>query len=73
MLPAVEAGRFASYLRMRPDFADLLISGSLKNSMNRQHIPETWRAINGPTDSHLRLTPEHYDRIVRFAVELCKG
>jgi hypothetical protein len=73
MLPAAEASRFASLLRTRPDFVDLLISGSIKNNMNHQHIPETWRAINGPTDSHLRLTPEHYDRIVRFAVELCKG
>jgi hypothetical protein len=73
MLPEDEASHLASLLRNHPDFVDMLISGSIKDAADRRQIPETWRAINGPEDSHTRLTPEHYDRIVRFAVELCKN
>jgi hypothetical protein len=73
MLPENEASHFASLLRNRPEFVDLLISGSIKDDADRQKIPETWRAINGPEDTPARLTPEHYDRIVRFAVELVKN
>jgi hypothetical protein len=73
MLPENEASHFASLLRNHPEFVDLLISGSVNDPVARLQIPETWRAINGPKDTPARLTPEHYDRIVRFAVELCKG
>jgi hypothetical protein len=73
MLPENEASHFASLLRNHPEFVDMLISGSIKDDADRQNIPETWRAINGPEDKHTRLTPEHYDRIVRFAVELVKS
>jgi len=71
-LPENEAGHFASLLRNRPEFVDMLISGSITNDADRRLIPETWRVINGPEDTPDRLTPGHYDRIVRFAVELCK-
>jgi hypothetical protein len=72
MLPENEASHFASLLRNRPEFIDLLISGSFNSPVDRMQLPETWRVINGPKDTPTRLTPEHYDRIVRFAVELCK-
>jgi hypothetical protein len=72
MLPVKEASHFASLLRNHPEFIDLLISGSLNTPEDRQNIPETWRSINCPEDTPARLTPEHYDRVVRFAVELCK-
>jgi len=72
MLPSGEAAPFASLLRNRPDFADAVIAGMAKDSADRQLLPETWRCINGPADSHSRLTPENFERIVRFAVELCK-
>ena len=72
MLPAVEARAIGALLRTRPDFADLLISGAGKDASIRRLIPETWRCLNGPADTHLRLTPEHYARIVRFAAELCR-
>jgi len=72
MLPSNEAAPLASLLRNRPNFADKLITGQIDFS-DRWFVPETWRCINGPLDSHLRLTPENYDKIVRFAVELCKG
>ena len=72
MLPAAEAASFATLLRMRPDFADMVIAGSIKTEADRRQIPETWRRINKPSDSHTRLTPEHYEKIVRFAVELSR-
>jgi hypothetical protein len=73
MLPAEEASAYAALLRKRPGFADSLISGTIQSPADRLLIPETWRRINGPSDSPLRLTPKHYNRIVRFAVELCRG
>jgi hypothetical protein len=72
VLPTSEAAPFASLLRNRPDFADALISREVRRSADRMLIPETWRSLNGPSDSHLRLTPEFYDRIIRFAVALCR-
>jgi hypothetical protein len=72
MLPSEEAIRFAALLRSHPGLADAMISGSISNSPIGQLVPETWRCLNGPLDIHLRLTPEHFDKVVRFAVELCK-
>jgi len=72
MLPENEASQLASLLRNHPEFVDQIISGSINDPVYWHKIPETWRAINGPGDRHTRLTPEHYDRIVRFAVELVK-
>jgi hypothetical protein len=72
MLPSGEARSLDKLLRTRPDFADMLISGSAANTAARPLVPETWRCLNSPSDTHLRLTPEHYARIVRFAVELCR-
>jgi hypothetical protein len=72
MLPSGEARSLDKLLHTRPDFADMLISGSANKTAARPLVPETWRCLNGPSDTHLRLTPEHYGRIVRFAVELCR-
>jgi hypothetical protein len=71
ILPAKEAGPYASLLRKRPDFPERLINGEVRQGADRLSIPETWRCLNGPSDSHLRLTPEFFDRVVRFAAELC--
>jgi hypothetical protein len=72
MLPTTEASRFDSMLRKRQDFADLLIAGSVNHSTIRQLVPETWRCLNGPMDSHVRLTPKYYEKVVHFATELCQ-
>jgi len=69
MLPSAEAAPFASALRNQSDLADAVITGA---GLDRRLLPETWRCINGPRDTHLRLTPEHFDKIVRFAIELCR-
>jgi hypothetical protein len=71
VLPSAEAGAFASLLRKRPDFARALFSREMQAPRDRRLIPETWRCLNGPGDSRLRLTPQHYKRVVRFAAALC--
>jgi hypothetical protein len=73
MLPDAEAGQYEALLRERPDFADLLISGEISNSPARRLLPGTWRGLNRPTDGPSLLTPEHFDMVVRFAVELCRN
>lgn len=72
MLPSAEASPYATLVRSRPNFADCLISGTAQSKINPRLIPETWRTINGPSDSYLRLTPQFFDRVVRFAVALCR-
>jgi hypothetical protein len=71
MLPSKEAASYATLLRSNPGLADFAIAGSAKHPA-AQLIPETWRCINSPLDSPMRLTPEHYHIIVHFAVELCR-
>jgi hypothetical protein len=72
VLPSAEAAPFASLLQKRPDFADLFIAGSIKNTADLDLLPETWRRLNSPADTPARLTPEHYEQLVRFAAELCQ-
>lgn len=73
MLPSAEAAPYAAALRLHPDLIDMVISGTIKHTPNRRIVPETWLCINGPQDTHLRLTPEYYEYIIRFAVELCRN
>jgi hypothetical protein len=73
MLPDEEARQYESLLRKRPGLADLLISGEINKPTERRNLPETWRSLNRPTDDHSRLTPEFFEQVVRFAVELCRN
>lgn len=73
MLPANEADSFSAMLFDNPGFVDMLINGSINYNENRSLLPETWNRLNSPLDDHSHLTPEYYERIVRFAVELCRG
>jgi hypothetical protein len=73
MLTEEEARQYESLLRARPNFADLLISGEINKPAERRFLPETWRILNRPTDDHSRLTPEFFEQVVRFAVELCRN
>lgn len=72
MLPSDEAVAFAVMLRDYPDLADLIIAGPMSDPRVQQFLPETWCCLNGPLDKYARLTPEYFERIVRFAVELCR-
>ena len=73
MLPSDEAAALAHLLRSHPSFADAIIAGLKKNNTDRMLVPATWRYLNSKSDSHLRLTPENFDKVVRFAAELCRG
>ena len=72
MLPSEECGSFISILRKDPAFANVLVNKGLRNSKNERQIPETWRNFNSPRDNYLKLTPEHFSIVQRFAVALCK-
>ena len=73
MLPSAECIQLVAELRKDPDFAEALINIELQNSRRAKSIPETWRSLNSRSDSPLRLTPQHFRTVVRFAEELCRG
>jgi len=73
MLPSSECIQLVAELRKNPDFAEALISAKMRQASRLQSIPDTWRGLNTPIDSHLRLTPEHFRTVVKFAEALCSG
>ncbi|MCL2129022.1 MAG: M28 family peptidase [Treponema sp.] len=73
VLPSAECINLVSELRKNPDYANALISAEIQKDAKTKPIPETWRYLNSPSDSHLRLTPENYRSIIRFADALCRG
>jgi hypothetical protein len=72
MLPAAEAEKYEILLRNRSEFVDLIISGGIKAPAERRNLPETWRNLNTPADTPDRLTPQFFDQVVRFIVEIIK-
>jgi len=73
MLPSNECIQLVAELRKNPEFADTLIGTQLKRNIRSNAIPETWRCLNSPVDSHLRLTPRNFRTVVNFAEALCSG
>ena len=78
VLPSGEAAAFSALARRQGGFtrsggreqnraAGALLSSAVPPPADRRLIPETWRSLNGPGDSHLRLTTEHWKKIVAFA------
>ena len=72
ILPAEEADQYASVLRGRPDFADIIISGAIKTPAEYRRLPETWKTLNSAADTYSRLTPQYFEQVVGFMVELCR-
>jgi hypothetical protein len=72
VLPSDEAAQFEEVLRKYPEFTEQLVSGGIKNSPMKRYLPQTWKNMNGPADTHQRLTPENFDNVVRLMVELCQ-
>ena len=70
-LPAAEYNRLSAELRKNPEFAEVLVNAEIWKNNRTRAIPETWRILNSPGDSHLRLTPEHFRTVIRFAETLC--
>jgi hypothetical protein len=73
MLPSRECIQLVADLRKNPEFAEALISAEMRQANRSMSVPDTWRSLNSSIDSHLRLTPEHFRTVVRFAEALCKG
>ena len=73
MLPSAECVNLVAELRKNPAFAENLITGDMRQGSNARIIPQTWRYLNTPSDSYLRLTPQYFRNVVRFAEALCKG
>jgi len=73
MLPSAECIALVSALRKNADLAGTLINAELSGGSRGGPVPETWRSLNSPGDSHLRLTPEHFRTVLRFAEALCRG
>ena len=73
MLPSSECIQLVAALRKNPDLAGALINAELRKNNRVKSIPETWRSLNSPSDSYLRLTPEHFRTVIRFAEALCRG
>jgi hypothetical protein len=69
VLPSPEAAAFASLARTKPETVLALVSSSAPER-DRRLIPETWRSLNGPGDSPLRLTTDHWKYVVAFAKTL---
>ncbi|MDR0302925.1 MAG: Zn-dependent exopeptidase M28 [Treponema sp.] len=70
MLPVNEAGQYESLLRSRPDFGNIIISGEINAPAERRNLPETWRSLNNAQDTPSRLTPQYFEMVVKFMVEL---
>ena len=73
MLPVNEADQYEALLRSRPDFGNLIISGEIKKPSEYRGLPETWRSLNNAQDTPSRLTPQYFQTVVNFMVELCAG
>jgi hypothetical protein len=73
MLPINETNQYEALLRSRPDFGNLIISGEINAPAERRSLPETWRSLNNAQDTPLRLTPQYFETVVNFMVELCAG
>jgi hypothetical protein len=73
VLPQAEASAFASLVRARPELSGALISREQAREAGGALIPATWRRLNTNSDTHHKLSPEHFDTVIRFAEKLCEG
>jgi len=70
------SGMTAQTITVLPQNEAALVRGNEKKwftNKDRRLIPETWRSLNGPGDSPLRLTPEHWKIIPAIAEALATG
>jgi hypothetical protein len=71
MLPSKECIQLVADIRKNPEFAEALIKAEMRQANRSMSIPDTWRSLNSRFDSHLRLTPEYFRTVIRFAEALC--
>ena len=71
VLPQKEYLALNAELKKNPDFAEILINSETRKKNKSKAIPQTWLTINSSKDNHLRLTPENFHLLTRFAEALC--
>jgi hypothetical protein len=72
MLPVKEAERYEALLRSHPEFGEFIISGKIKEPQQYRRLPETWRNLNNAGDTPSRLTPQHFEELLKFITALCR-
>ena len=70
LLPSEEADQYETLLRSQNNFADLIISGKIKDPHEYRRLPETWRNLNNANDTPSRLTPQYFEQIVKYMTQL---
>jgi len=73
VLPSREYAKLRTELQKDPGFAEILVNAEMWKKKNNNAIPETWQILNSPKDNYMRLTPENFPMMVRFAEALCKN
>jgi hypothetical protein len=71
VLPLKEAADFSSIVRRNELYINTLICGEQRQRRGVEHIPQTWRLLNGPEDTAKRLDGNNFGNVVQFALELC--
>ena len=71
-LPSSECKDLISELQKNQEYSDILINAEFRQNTAPHFIPETWRNLNSPNDTHERLTPEHFKAVISFAEALCR-
>jgi len=72
MLPSDECRGLLAQLKKNREYTETLINARFRQNTASQFIPETWRSLNSPNDTHQRLTPENFKIVVSFAEALCR-
>ncbi|GMO15234.1 MAG: Zn-dependent exopeptidase M28 [Spirochaetaceae bacterium] len=70
MLPANEAAGFAQLSRANPKYIQALINRDLQEELDMNALPATWRVLNSSGDTEDKLTPEHFQSIIKYAITL---
>jgi len=77
MLPSSECSSLMTALRKNRGIAEVLINAEVRHAdlyhTHDDFIPETWRILNSQNDSFERLTPKHFNDVIRFAKALCES
>ncbi|MDR3355750.1 MAG: M28 family peptidase [Spirochaetaceae bacterium] len=72
VLPAKEAADFSAVVRRNDLYVNALICGEQQRRRGMDHIPQTWRLLNGPEDTAAMLDGNNFENVVQFALELCR-
>lgn len=73
VLPKDEAQQFASLSRSNPLCIDALFNENLRHEQENASMPQTWQILNSAQDTREKLTPDHFESVVRFIIALCRS